>query len=115
MNMKKILISLLVLFTVLVSVSCNHRQRPELKYEIEITEKLTSIDWEYDSFHKEYVSITHYRFRYHYKTVYPDGATDKGKYAEGDEFKNVSYTAYKKYDVGDKFIADSYVFFFFPN
>lgn len=112
--MKKILISLLFLFTVLVSVSCGD-DKPTPKYEIEITEKLTSIGWEYDSFHKEYVSVTHYRFRYHYKTVYPDGATDKGKYAEGDEFKNVSYTAYKKYDVSDKFIADSYVFFSFPN
>ena len=114
MNMKKILISLLVLFTVLVSVSCGG-DKPAPKYEIEITEKLTSIGWEYNSFHKEYVSITHYRFRYHYKTVYPDGATDNGKYAEGDEIKNVSYTAYKKYDVGDKFIADNYVFFSFPN
>ena len=112
MNMKKILIGLLLLSTVLVSCGGD---KPAPKYEIEITEKLTSIDWEYDSFHKEYVSITHYRFRYHYKTVYPDGATDKGKYAEGDEFKNVSYTAYKKHDVGDKFIADSYVFFSFPN
>lgn len=112
--MKKILISLLVLSTVLASVSCN-RERPALKYEIEITEKLTSVGWEYNSFHKEYVSIAHYRFRYHYKTVYPDGATDKGMYAEGDEIKDVSYTAYKKYDVGDKFIADNYVFFSFPN
>ena len=113
--MKKILISLLVLSTVLVSVSCN-RERLALKYEIEITEKLTSIGWEYHSApRREYVSIAHYRFRYHYKTVYPDGATDNGKYAEGDEIKDVTYTAYKKYDVGDKFIADSYVFFSFPN
>lgn len=113
MNMKKILISLLVLFTVLVSVSCGD-DKPAPKYEIEITEKLTSIDWEYHFSNNEYVSIAHYRFRYHYKTVYPDGATDKRKYAEGDEIKDVSYTAYEKYDVGDKFIADSYVFFSFP-
>ena len=112
--MKKILISLLLLFTVLVSVSCGG-DKPTPKYEIEITEKLTSVDWEYHYSHKEYVSITHYRFRYHYKTVYPDGATDDGKYAEGDEIKDVGYSAYKKYNVGDKFITDSYVWFSFPN
>lgn len=114
--MKKILISLLLLFVVLVSVSCGGGgDKPAPKYEIEITEKLTSVGSEYNSYNKEYVSITHYRFRYHYKTVYTDGATDNGKYAEGDEFKNVSYTAYNKHNVGDKFIADSYVFFSFPN
>ena len=114
MNMKKILISLLVLSTVLVSCG-GGGDEPAPKYEIEITEKLTSVGWEYHPSSKEYVSISHFRFRYHYKTVYPDGATDNGKYAEGDEIKDVSYTAYKKHNVGDKFIADHYVFFSFPN
>ena len=112
--MKKILVGLLLLCVVLVSVSCN-QEKPSVKYEIEITEKLTSIDWEYDSYYKEYVSVAHHRFKYHYKTVYPDGATNDGKYSEGDEIKDVSYTAYKKYNVGDKFITDSYIWFSFPN
>lgn len=110
--MKKILINLLLLCVLLVSVSCN---QPSVKYKIEVTEKLTSIGYQYNSYHKEYISITHYRFRYHYKTIFPEGSTDKGKYEEGDEIKDVSYTAYKKYDVGDKFIADSYIWFRFPN
>lgn len=114
MNMKKILISLLVLSTVLASVSCN-RERPALKYEIEITEKLTSVGYQYRSYYREYVSVTHYRFRYHYKTIFPDESMKDGRYEEGDEIKDVNYTAYKKYDVGDKFIADNYVFFSFPN
>lgn len=33
----------------------------------------------------------------------------------GDEIKDVTYTAYGKYNVGDKFIADSYIWFSFPN
>lgn len=111
--MKKILISLLLLCVVLVSVSCN--QEKPLKYEIEITEKLTSIGYQYNSFDRVYVSITRYRFRYHYKTIFPEGSTNKGKYEEGDEIKDVTYTAYKKYNVGDKFIADSYIWFRFPN
>ena len=111
--MKKILISLLLLFAVSVSVSCN--QEKPLKYEIEITEKLTSVCYHYQSYDKQYVSITYYRFKYHYKTIFPEGSTNKGKYEEGDEIKDVTYTAYKKYNVGDKFIADSYIWFSFPN
>jgi hypothetical protein len=38
-----------------------------------------------------------------------------GRYEEGDEIKDVTYTAYKKHNVGDKFIADSYIWFSFPN
>lgn len=112
--MKKILISLLLLFVVLVSVSCG-QEKPSVKYEIEITEKLTSVGYQYQTYHKQYVSVTHYRFRYHYKTIFPEGSTNKGKYVEGDEIKDVTYTAYKKYNVGDKFIADSYIWFRFPN
>ena len=112
--MKKILISLLLLFTVLVSVSCGD-DKPAPKYEIEITEKLTSVGSQYQTYNKGYVSITHYRFRYHYKTIFPEGSTNNGKYEEGDEIMDVTYTDYKKYDVGDKFIADSYVSFSFPN
>lgn len=111
--MKKILISLLLLCVVLVSVSCN--QEKPLKYEIEITEKLTSVGYHYQSYDKQYVSITYYRFKYHYKTIFPEGSTNKGKYEEGDEIKDVTYTAYKKYNVGDKFITDSYIWFKFPN
>lgn len=105
--MKKILISLLLLCVVLVSVSCN--QEKPLKYEIEITEKLTSIGYQHNSYNSEYISVTHYRFRYHYKTIFPEGSANHGKYEEGDEIKDVTYTAYKKYNVGDKFIADSYI------
>lgn len=112
--MKKILISLLLLCVVLVSVSCN-QEKPSVKYEIEITEKLTSVGYQYRSYYKQYVSIAHYRFRYHYKTIFPEGSTNNGKYEEGDEIKDVTYTAYKKYNVGDKFIADSYIWFRFPN
>ena len=112
--MKKILISLLLLYVVLASVSCN-QEKSSVKYEIEITEKLTSVGYQYRSYHREYVSITHYRFRYHYKTIFPEGSTNNGNYEEGDEIKDVSYTAYKKYNVGDKFIADNYIWFSFPN
>ena len=112
--MKKILVGLLLLCVLLVSVSCD-QEKTALKYEIEITEKLTSVGYQYQSYHKQYVSITYYRFRYHYKTIFPEGSTNYGKYEEGDEIKDVSYTAYKKYDVGDKFIADSYIWFRFPN
>jgi hypothetical protein len=49
--MKKILISLLLLCVVLVSVSCN-QEKPSVKYEIEITEKLTSVGSEYRSYNK---------------------------------------------------------------
>lgn len=80
--MKKILISLLLLCVLLVSVSCN--QEKPLKYEIEITEKLTSIGYQYHSFRSEYTSITYYRFKYHYKTIFPEGSTNKGRYEEGD-------------------------------
>lgn len=109
--MKKILISLLLLCVLLVSVSCN-QEKPS--YEIEITEKLTNIGYQYRSYYKEYVSVTHYRFKYHYKRIFPEGSTNNGKYEEGDEIKDVTYTAYKKYNVGDKFIADSYIWFSFP-
>lgn len=112
--MKKILISLLLLLTILVSVSCN-QEKPSVKYEIEITEKLTSIGYHYQSYYKQYVSITHYRFKYHYKTIFPEGSTNKEKYVDGDEIKDVTYTAYKKYNVGDKFITDNYIWFSFPN
>ncbi len=112
--MKKILISLLLLCVLLVSVSCN-KEKPALKYEIEITEKLTSVGYQYQSYNREYVSITHYRFRYHYKTIFPDESMKDGRYEEGDEIKDVSYTAYNKHNVGDKFIADSYIWFSFPN
>ena len=112
--MKKILISLLLLFVVLVSVSCN-QEKPSVKYEIEITEKLTSVGYQYESYIREYVSTTNYRFKYHYKTIFPEGSTNNGKYEEGDEIKDVSYTAYKKYNVGDKFITDSSIWFTFPN
>lgn len=111
--MKKILISLLLLFAVLVSVSCS-QEKPSVKYEIEITEKLTSVGYHYRSYDKDYVSITYYRFKYHYKTIFPEGSTNNGKYEEGDEIKDVTYTAYKKYNVGDKFITDSYIWFHFP-
>lgn len=112
--MKKILISLLLLLTILVSVSCN-QEKPVLKYEIEITEKLTSVGYQYKSYNREYVSVTHYRFRYHYKTIFPDESMKDGRYEEGDEIKDVSYTAYNKHNVGDKFIADNYIWFSFPN
>lgn len=112
--MKKILISLLLFCVVLVSVSCS-QEKPALKYEIEITEKLTSIGYQYKSFKSEYISITHYRFRYHYKTIFPDESMKDGRYEEGDEIKDVTYTAYNKYNVGDKFITDSYIWFSFPN
>ena len=112
--MKKILVSLLLLCVVLVSVSCN-KEKPALKYEIEITEKLTSVDSKYSSINQDYVSVIYYRFRYHYKTFFPDGSMKDGRYAEGDEIKDVSYTAYKKHNVGDKFIADSSIWFSFPN
>jgi len=112
--MKKILVGLLLLFAVLASVSCN-QWKPSVKYEIEITEKLTSVGYQYRSYTKEYVSVTYYRFRYHYKTIFPEESTNKGKYEEGDEIKDVTYTAYKKYNVGDKFISDSYIWFSFPN
>ena len=112
--MKKILVGLLLLCVVLVSVSCN-QEKTSVKYEIEITEKLTSIGYQYHSFRSEYTSITYYRFKYHYKTIFPEGSTNNGKYEEGDEIKDVTYTAYKKYNVGDKFIADSYIWFRFPN
>lgn len=112
--MKKILINLLLLCMVLVSVSCN-QEKPSVKYEIEITEKLTSVGYQYRSYTREYVSVTHYRFRYHYKTIFPDGSMKDGRYEEGDEIKDVSYTAYKKHNVGDKFIADNSIWFSFPN
>ena len=112
--MKKILVSLLLLCVVLVSVSCN-QEKSSVKYEIEITEKLTSIGYQYHSFRSEYTSITHYRFKYHYKTIFPEGSTNNGKYEEGDEIKDITYTAYKKYNVGDKFITDSYIWFRFPD
>ena len=110
--MKKILISLLLLCVLFLSVACN-QEKPS--YKIEITEKLTSIGYQYRSYYKDYVSVTHYRFKYHYKTIFPEGSTNKGKYEEGDEIKDVTYTAYKKYNVGDKFITDNNIWFSFPN
>lgn len=111
--MKKILIGLLLLFTVLVSVSCGEEKFAP-KYEIVITEKLTSVGWQYRSYNREYVSVTHYRFKYHYKKIYPQSVKMDGRYVEGDEIKEVGYTAYNKYKVGSKFIADSYLWFSFP-
>ena len=112
--MKKILINLLLLCVVLVSVSCN-QEKTSVKYEIEITEKLTSIGFKYSKINQDYISVTYYRFKYHYKTISPDELMKDGRYEEGDEIKDVSYTAYKKHNVGDKFIADSYIWFSFPN
>lgn len=112
--MKKILVGLLLLCVELVSVSCS-QEKPALKYEIEITEKLTSVGYHYQSYDKQYVSITYYRFKYHYKTIFTEDSTNNGRYEEGDEIKDVTYTAYKKYNVGDKFITDSYIWFKFPN
>lgn len=112
--MKKILIGLLLLFTVLVSVSCGE-EKPKLKYKIVVTKKWTATAPEYHYSTKEYVSVTTYNFTYHYETIYPEGAKKDGRYCEGFENKSVSYPVYNKYNVGDEFTADAPCYFSFPD